>query len=375
MWVDEKGINFMKRVINFNAGPAALPMEVLQKAQEEMLDWQSTGMSVMEVSHRSSEYEAMHNESQELFRKLAGMGPEWKILFMTGGASTQFFMVPMNYLFGKRKATYVVTGHWSKAAKREAQHFGSVDVISTENKDGSFTRIPKQEELKIDSSSTYVHMTSNNTIYGSQWQYWPELEGVPLVCDMSSDIFSRPFPVDKLALIYAGAQKNLGPSGVTVVAIREDFLDIAREGSKLPTMLSYRTFSENNSLYNTPPCFSIYILNLMLKWLLYRIGGLQKMQEINEEKARILYEAIDLSDNFYRGPVEKGSRSQMNVVFRLKTPEMEDTFIEKARSAGIVGVRGHRSTGGIRFSIYNANLVDNVRKAAEFMEEFQRINR
>ncbi len=192
---------------------------------------------------------------------------------------------------------------------------------------------------------------------------------------MSSDIFSRPFPVDKLALIYAGAQKNLGPSGVTVVAIREDFLDIAREGSKLPTMLSYRTFSENNSLYNTPPCFSIYILNLMLKWLLYRIGGLQKMQEINEEKARILYEAIDLSDNFYRGPVEKGSRSQMNVVFRLKTPEMEDTFIEKARSAGIVGVRGHRSTGGIRFSIYNANLVDNVRKAAEFMEEFQRINR
>jgi len=375
MWVDEKGINFMKRVINFNAGPAALPMEVLRKAQEEMLDWQSTGMSVMEVSHRSSEYEAMHNESQELFRKLAGMGPEWKILFMTGGASTQFFMVPMNYLFGKRKATYVVTGHWSKAAKREAQHFGSVDVISTENKDGSFTRIPKQEELKIDSSSTYVHMTSNNTIYGSQWQYWPELEGVPLVCDMSSDIFSRPFPVDKLALIYAGAQKNLGPSGVTVVAIREDFLDIAREGSKLPTMLSYRTFSENNSLYNTPPCFSIYILNLMLKWLLYRIGGLQKMQEINEEKARILYEAIDLSDNFYRGPVEKGSRSQMNVVFRLKTPEMEDTFIEKARSAGIVGVRGHRSTGGIRFSIYNANLVDNVRKAAEFMEEFQRINR
>jgi len=375
MWVDEKGINFMKRVINFNAGPAALPMEVLQKAQEEMLDWQSTGMSAMEVSHRSSEYEAMHNESQELFRKLAGMGPEWKILFMTGGASTQFFMVPMNYLFGKRKATYVVTGHWSKAAKREAQHFGSVDVISTENKDGSFTRIPKQEELKIDSSSTYVHMTSNNTIYGSQWQYWPELEGVPLVCDMSSDIFSRPFPVDKLALIYAGAQKNLGPSGVTVVAIREDFLDIAREGSKLPTMLSYRTFSENNSLYNTPPCFSIYILNLMLKWLLYRIGGLQKMQEINEEKARILYEAIDLSDNFYRGPVEKGSRSQMNVVFRLKTPEMEDTFIEKARSAGIVGVRGHRSTGGIRFSIYNANLVDNVRKAAEFMEEFQRINR
>jgi len=214
----------MKRAINFNAGPAALPMEVLLKAQEEMLDWRGTGMSVMEVSHRSSEYEAMHNESQELFRKLAGMGPEWKILFMTGGASTQFFMVPMNYLFRERKATYIVTGHWGKAAVKEAKRFGSIDVISTENEDGSFTRIPKQEELRIDPKSAYVHMTSNNTIYGSQWQYWPEVGGAPLVCDMSSDIFSRPFPVDKLALIYAGAQKNLGPSGVTLVAIRDDFL-------------------------------------------------------------------------------------------------------------------------------------------------------
>jgi len=373
--VVEKGKKFMKRAINFNAGPAALPMEVLLKAQEEMLDWQGTGMSVMEVSHRSSEYEAMHNESQELFRKLAGMGPEWKILFMTGGASTQFFMVPMNYLFRERKATYIVTGHWGKAAVKEAMRFGSIDVISTENEDGSFTRIPKQEELRIDPTSTYVHMTSNNTIYGSQWHYWPEMGEAPLVCDISSDIFSRPFPVDKLALIYAGAQKNLGPSGVTVVAIREDFLYLAQEQSKLPTMLSYRTFSENNSLYNTPPCFSIYILNLKLKWLLYTIGGLENMQKINEEKARILYEAIDSSEGFYRGTVEKESRSQMNVVFRLKTPEMEDTFIKQAKSAGIVGIRGHRSTGGIRFSIYNANLVDNIRKAVEFMEEFRLINR
>ncbi len=362
----------MKRVINFNAGPAAIPMEVLQKAQEEMLDWNNTGMSVMEVSHRSKEYEAMHDEAQVLFRKLAGMGPEWKILFLTGGASSQFFMIPMNYLFGERKATYLVTGHWGKAAIKEAKHFGTFDVISTENPDGTFTRIPKQSEIKVDPRSTYVHMTSNNTIFGSQWHYWPEVGKVPLVCDMSSDIFSRPFPADKFSFIYAGAQKNLGPSGVTLVAIREDFYNLAQEQAKLPTMLSYRTYAENNSLYNPPPCFSIYILNLTLKWLLNTIGGLDNMAKINEEKARILYAAIDNSDGFYRGPVEKDSRSQMNVVFRLNTPEMEETFVKEAKAAGIVGVKGHRSTGGIRFSIYNANLVENVKKAAGFMEEFSR---
>ncbi len=362
----------MKRVINFNAGPAAIPMEVLQKAQEEMLDWNGTGMSVMEVSHRSKEYEAMHDEAQTLFRKLAGMGPEWKILFLTGGASSQFFMIPMNYLFGERKATYLVTGHWGKAAIKEAKHFGPFDVISTENPDGTFTRVPKQSEIKIDPSSTYVHMTSNNTIFGSQWHYWPDVGKVPLVCDMSSDIFSRPFPADRFSFIYGGAQKNLGPSGVTLVAVREDFYNLAQEQTKLPTMLSYRTYAENNSLYNTPPCFSIYILNLTMKWLLNTIGGLEKMAKINDEKTRILYSAIDSSDGFYRGPVEKDSRSQMNVVFRLKTPEMEETFVKEAKAAGIVGVKGHRSTGGIRFSIYNANLVENVKSAAGFMEEFSR---
>ncbi len=365
----------MKRVINFNAGPAAIPLEVLQKAQEEMLDWNGTGMSVMEVSHRSKEYEAMHNEAQDLFRKLAGMGPEWKILFLTGGASSQFYMIPMNYLFGGRKATYLVTGHWGKAAIKEAKHFGPFDVLTTENPDGTFTRVLRQDEIKIDPSSTYVHMTSNNTIFGSQWHYWPEVGKVPLVCDMSSDIFSRPFPADKFSLIYAGAQKNLGPSGVTVVAIREDFYNLAQEQAKLPTMLSFRTHAENNSLYNTPPCFSIYILNLTLKWLLNTVGGLDKMAKINEEKARILYQAIDNSDGFYCGPVEKDSRSQMNVVFRLATPEMEETFVKEAKAADIIGVKGHRSTGGIRFSTYNANLVENVKKAADFMEEFRRKHR
>lgn len=361
----------MKRVINFNAGPAAIPLDVLKQAQEEMLDWNGTGMSVMEVSHRSKEYEAMHNESQELFRQLAGMGPEWKILFLTGGASTQFFMIPMNYLYGGKKATYLLTGNWSKNALKEAKRFGACDYAGTENPDGTFTRILSPEEIKVDPASSYAHMTSNNTIFGTQWQYWPEVGKVPLVCDMSSDIFSRPFPAEKFSLIYAGAQKNLGPSGVTVVAIKDSFMQLSQEQAQLPTMLSYRTHADNNSLYNTPPCFSIYILNLTLKWLI-KMGGLKAMQKINEEKGRIIYGAIDASDGFYRGPVQKDSRSLMNVVFRLHDVEMEESFVKEAKAAGIVGVKGHRSTGGIRFSLYNANLVDNVKTAAAFMDEFRK---
>jgi phosphoserine aminotransferase len=363
----------MKRVINFNAGPAAIPLEVLEKAQADLLDWNGTGMSVMEVSHRSKEYEEMHNQAQSLFRELAGMGPEWKILFLTGGASTQFAMLPMNFLYDGKKADYISTGHWSKAAVKEAKRFGEIGVSTTENTDGSFTRIPKQAELKLDPKAAYVHMTSNNTIFGSQWQYWPEVGKVPLVCDMSSDIFSRPFPADRFAMIYAGAQKNLGPSGVTVVAMKEAFYNQSIEAAKIPTMLSYRTHGDNNSLYNTPPCFSIYILNLTLQWI-KKMGGLPAMKKINDEKARILYDAIDSSKGFYRGPVEKDSRSQMNVVFRLKDEAMEELFVKEAKAAGIIGVKGHRSTGGIRFSIYNANLVENVAKSADFMHEFQKKN-
>ncbi len=363
----------MKRVINFNAGPAAIPMEVLVQAREEMLDWNGTGMSVMEVSHRSKEYEAMHVEAEQLFRKLAGMGPEWKILFLTGGASSQFYMVPMNYLFGDRKASYLVTGTWGKNALKEAVRFGKCDSFSVENKDGTFTRIPAQSEFSIDPESAYAHMTSNNTLFGSQWHYWPDTGKVPLVCDMSSDIFSRQFPADKFSLIYAGAQKNLGPSGLTIVAVKESFLELAREQSALPTMLSYRTHAEHDSLYNTPPCFSIYMFNLTLKWLDAK-GGLAAMQAINEEKARLIYGAIDASDGYFRGPVEKAARSRMNVVFRLKTPELEELFVKEAKSAGIVGVKGHRSTGGIRFSTYNANLVENIRVAVSFMEDFRKRN-
>jgi phosphoserine aminotransferase len=360
----------MKRAINFNAGPAAIPQEVLEKAQAEMLDWKGTGMSVMEVSHRSKEYEEMHNHAQASFKEIAGMGDDWKILFLTGGASSQFFMLPMNFLSEGGVADYLVTGHWGKAAVKEAKRYGQINSISTE-KDGVFRSILKQSDIKIDARATYVHMTSNNTIFGTQWQYWPEVGSVPFVADMSSDIFSRPFPADKFSMIYAGAQKNLGPSGVTAVAVKESFLAKAKED--LPTMLSYKTHQANNSLYNTPPCFSIYILDLTLDWI-KKMGGLPALQKINEEKARLLYDAIDSSGGYYNCPVDKDARSKMNVVFRLGSEELEDKFVKEAKAAGIIGVKGHRSVGGIRFSIYNANLVENVKISADFMKDFQKRN-
>jgi phosphoserine aminotransferase len=360
----------MKRAINFNAGPAAIPMEVLEQAQAEMLDWKGTGMSVMEVSHRSKEYEEMHNHAQSLFREIAGMGEDWKVLFLTGGASSQFFMLPMNMLHEGRGADYIVTGHWGKAAVKEAKRFGAIKVLSTE-KDGVFRSIPKQADIKLDPASAYVHLTSNNTIFGTQWGYWPDLGPVPAVVDMSSDIFSRPFPADKFSMIYAGAQKNLGPSGVTVVAARESFLAKAKED--LPTMLSYKTFVDNNSLYNTPPCFSIYVLDLTLQWI-KKAGGLPAMAKMNEEKGSVLYGAIDASGGYYNCPVDRDARSLMNVVFRLKSEELEEKFVKEAKAAGIIGVKGHRSVGGIRFSTYNASSVQNVVDAVGFMQVFQKRN-
>jgi phosphoserine aminotransferase len=361
----------MKRVINFNAGPAALPLEVLEKARDEMLDWRGTGMSVMEVSHRSKEYDEMHTESATLFRQIAGMGDDWKILFCTGGASMQFAMLPMNLLGAGKSADYLATGHWSKSAIKEAKRFGTANVSSTEEADGTFKRIPKQSELKLDPKAAYVHMTSNNTIFGSQWQYWPSTGKVPLIADMSSDIFSRPIDIDKFAMIYAGAQKNLGPSGVTVVAIRDELL--AKCNADLTPMLAYKTYADNNSLYNTPPCFSIYILNLTLQWV-KKVGGLSAIGKISEEKAKALYDVIDGSGGYYACPVAKDSRSRMNVVFRLPKPEQEEAFVKEAKTAGIVGVKGHRSVGGIRFSIYNASSLQNVKDAASFMKDFHKKN-
>jgi phosphoserine aminotransferase len=360
----------MKRAINFNAGPAAIPQEVLEKAQAEMLDWKGTGMSVMEVSHRSKEYEELNSHAQASFKEIAGMGEEWKVLFLQGGANLQFTMLPMNFIPDGGKAEYLVTGHWAKTALKEAKRFGGVGPCSSEA-DGVFRRVLKQSEIKVDPASAYVHMTSNNTIFGTQWQYWPEVGSVPLVADMSSDIFSRPFPADKFSLIYAGAQKNLGPSGVIAVAVKESFLAKAKED--LPSMLSYKVQATNNSLFNTPPCFSVYILDLTLDWI-KKMGGLKGLEKINEEKARVLYNAIDASGGYYNCPVEKADRSRMNVVFRLRTEELEEKFVKEAKAVGIIGVKGHRSVGGIRFSVYNANLVANVEKSVDFMRDFQKHN-
>ena len=362
----------MKRVINFAAGPAAIPLEVLEQAQAEMLDWNGTGCSVMEVSHRGKEYDALHHEAMDLFRELAGMGKEWKILFCTGGASTQFLMLPMNYLGDGKQADYISTGNWSKAAIKEAKRFGTITMpANMELEGGIFRAIPKPGELKLNPAAEYLHYTSNNTIMGTEFHYTPDSKGKPLVADMSSDIFSRPMEFDKHSMIYAGAQKNLGPSGVTVVAIKEDFLAKAKED--LPTMMSYKIFDEHDSMFNTPPCFSIYILSLVLKWL-KKNGGLEARGKVNDAKQKLVYQAVDGSGGFYKGSAEKDSRSWMNIDFKLSTPELDEKFVKDAKAAGIVQTKGYRTLGGIRLSCYNAVSLKDVETTVAFMEEFKRKN-
>ena len=362
----------MKRVINFSAGPAGIPVEVLEQARDEMLDWNGTGCSVMEVSHRGKEYDALHHEAMDLFRELAGMGPEWKVMFTTGGASTQFLMLPMNHLGTGKSADYVNTGNWSKAAIKEAKRFGTITrPADMELEGGLFRSIPKQGDLKFNPAAEYVHYTSNNTIFGTQWGYIPDVKGKPLVCDMSSDIFSRPVDFSKYDMIYAGAQKNLGPSGVTVVAMKDSFL--AKANADLPTMMSYKVFAENDSMFNTPPCFSIYILDLVLRWL-KKNGGLAAMGKVNDAKQGTLYAAIDGSNGYYTCPVDKDARSWMNIVFRLPTVELEEKFIKDAKAAGIVQIKGYRTVGGIRFSEYNAVTLDNIKTTVGFMADFKAKN-
>lgn len=362
----------MKRVINFAAGPAGIPLEVLEQARDEMLDWKGTGCSVMEVSHRGKEYDALHHEAMDLFRELAGMGPEWKILFTTGGASTQFLMLPMNYLGEGKQADYIATGNWSKAAIKEAKRFGTITMpANMEVEGGVFRAIPKPAELKLNPAAQYVHYTSNNTVCGTEWSYTPDTKGVPLIADMSSDIFSRPAQFNRHSMIYAGAQKNLGPSGVTVVAIKEDFLAKAKED--LPTMMSYKIFNEHDSMFNTPPCFSIYILDLVLLWL-KKNGGLEARGKVNDAKQKALYAAIDGSKGFFTGLAQKDSRSWMNITFKLPSPELDDKFVKDAKAAGIVQVKGYRSMGGIRLSAYNAVSLKDVETTIGFMQDFQQKN-
>jgi phosphoserine aminotransferase len=354
------------RIYNFSAGPAVLPLPVLEEAQRDLIALPGIGMSVMEVSHRSKPFDEIMIGAEADMRALGRIPGNYKILFLQGGASTQFSMVPMNLLTPGTTADYIVTGDWGKKALKEAKKVGATHVAAS-TEDGNFTRIPKQSELTLTPGAAYVHMTSNNTIHGTQWHSLPDVGHAPLVCDTSSDMFSRPIDVTKFGLIYAGAQKNLGPSGVTVVIIREDLL--ARSADSLPTMLNYRTHAENGSLYNTPPAFGIYILRLVMKWLV-GIGGLAEIDKINERKAAALYAELDRTP-FWRPHAQKDCRSRMNVTFRLPSEELEKLFVKESTAAGFDGLKGHRSVGGLRASIYNAFPEEGIRALVDFMRAFE----
>lgn len=360
-----------ERVFNFSAGPAVLPEPVLKKAQADLFALPGVGMSVLEISHRSATFEQIIKEAEDDLRRLLNIPANYKVLFLQGGASLQFSMVPMNLLPKDKSADYILTGSWGQGAIKEAKKLGTVrEAASTA--DTNFNRLPRPEEIRLDPNAAYVHFTSNETIFGVEFQTEPETGDVPLVCDASSDFISRPLDVSKYGLIYAGAQKNAGPAGATIVIIRDDLLERVPDG--LPAMLDYKNMAKNGSMYNTPPCFAIYICGLVFKWALNDVGGLDKVHALNQEKAKILYDAIDASDGYYRGHAEKDCRSLMNVTFRLPTEEQEKQFIKEATAAGLDGLKGHRSVGGLRASIYNAFPKAGVEKLVEFMKEFQKNN-
>jgi len=355
------------RIFNFAAGPAVLPLAVLEEAQRDLIALPGVGMSVMEISHRSKTFEDILHRAIEDIRALANISSDYTVMLLQGGASLQFSMVPMNLLTPGATADYIVTGGWAQKAVKEAKKVGNTNVAWTEGGE-IFTRIPRQEELKLTPGAAYVHMTSNNTLFGTEWKGLPDVGGGPLVSDTSSDMFSRPIDVSKHALIYAGAQKNLGPSGVTLVIIRNDLL--ARSKDSLPTMMNYKVHADNGSMYNTPPTFGIYVLGLTMKWL-RRQGGLDAIGQVNERKAGKLYAEMDRT-GFYRGTAQKDSRSLMNVTFRLGNEELEKLFIKESTAAGLDGLKGHRSVGGMRASIYNAFPVEGVDALVQFMREFER---
>jgi phosphoserine aminotransferase len=357
----------VQRIFNFSSGPAVLPTPVLEEAQRDLLALPGVGMSVLEISHRSKAFDAIIEAAEADIRELAGVPSDYRVLFLQGGASLQFSMVPMNLLPAGGTADYLVTGVWSQKAVKEAKRHGTVHVAAS-TEAGKFTRVPGQGEIALSGKGAYVHMTSNNTIYGTQWHTLPDAGGAPLVSDASSDIFSRPIDIAKYGVVFAGAQKNLGPSGVTLVIIRDDL--VARSPATLPTMLSYAVHAENKSLYNTPPTFGIYILGLVAKWL-KREGGLAAIEVVNARKAAKLYAEIDRT-GFYRGHAEKDSRSLMNVTFRLPSEELEKQFVKDSTAAGLDGLKGHRSVGGLRASIYNAFPEAGVDALVEFMREFER---
>ncbi len=360
-----------KRVHNFNAGPAGLPLEVLQQAQAELLDFKGTGMSVMEISHRSKEFEAVIHEAEADLRELLAIPTNYKVMFLQGGATLQFAMAAMNLRPAGASADYILTGAWSKKAIEEAQKLGAARVVAS-SKATNFDRLPAQSALDLDPKAAYLHFTSNETIQGIEYKSEPVApEGVPLFCDSSSNFLSRPIDVSKYGLLYAGAQKNIGPAGVVVVILREDLLE--RVPANLPAMLDYKVLSADGSLYNTPPCFSIYMVGLVLKWL-KGLGGAAAIAQRNQTKARIVYDTIDQSGGYYRGHAQIEDRSLMNITFRLPAEPLEDQFASEAKKNGLVGLKGHRSVGGMRASTYNAVTLEGAQDLSAFMKEFQRKN-
>lgn len=358
------------RAYNFNAGPAAIPLPVLERAQKELVNFNNTGMSVMELSHRSKEYEEVHNKANSLLRELLGIPDNYEVLFLQGGASLQFSMIPMNFLQENKTAHFIMTGAWSEKALKEAKMYGETRILAS-SKEENYTHIPKDYSLADTEDGAYLHITSNNTIYGTQWNEYPT-SSIPLIADMSSDILCKEIDVKKFSLIYAGAQKNLGPSGVTVVIAKKDFLETANEN--VPTILSYSTHVKNNSLYNTPPTFAIYMLSLVLEWVKEQ-GGVKKVQQINEEKAGAIYSAIDHSDGFYKAHATDDSRSLMNITFTLPNEELTKKFLQEAKERNFIGLAGHRSVGGCRASTYNAVPKEACEALASFMNEFRNHNK
>ena len=359
----------MARIFNFSAGPAVLPEPVLKQAAAEMLDWHGSGMSVMEMSHRGKQFMAIHAQAEADLRELLAIPASYKVLFLQGGAAGQFSIVPLNLLRGKAGADYVNTGQWSKKAIGEAKKYCKVNIAAS-SEDANFSYAPKQDRWQLDPDAAYVHYTSNETIGGVEFQWIPDTGAVPLVADMSSHILSRPLDVGRYGLIYAGAQKNIGPAGLTIVIVREDLIGQAAPGT--PSVFDYKIQAENDSMYNTPPTYAVYIAGLVFQWL-KKLGGLKKMQEINLAKAKLLYEFLDQTE-FYYSPVAKSDRSLMNVPFRLKNEALDEEFLKLAKKNGLAELKGHRAVGGMRASIYNAMPIAGVRALVEFMREFQKKN-
>ena len=360
----------MKRVYNFSAGPSMLPEKVLRTAADEMLDYHGSGQSVMEMSHRSKVYDGIIKETESLLREVMNIPDNYKVLFLQGGASSQFAMVPLNLMTGSGKADFVLTGQWATKAYKEAARYGEANVVAS-SKDKTFSYIPKLDPSTFTKDADYFHICLNNTIYGTKWNTLPETGNVPLVADISSCILSEPIDVSRFGLLYAGAQKNMGPAGLTVVIIREDLIGRAKDFT--PTMFNYQTHADNDSMFNTPPCYAIYICKLVLDWIKNDIGGLEKMKELNEKKPKILYDFLD-SSKLFKGTVVPEDRSLMNIPFVTGSEELDAKFVKEAAAHDFVNIKGHRSVGGMRASVYNAMPIEGVEKLVAFMKEFEAAN-